>query len=74
MAVGIALYFASQGVGRVMLPMLAGAVRLAIVVAGGFVAAAAGAPLGALFGVIALGMVAYGSLIARVVFKADWSR
>ncbi len=74
MAVGIALYFASQGVGRVMLPMLAGATRLAIVVAGGFAAAAAGAPLGALFGVIALGIVAYGSLITRVVFKADWSR
>jgi len=74
MAVGIALYFASQGVGRVMLPMLAGAARLAVVVAGGFAAAAAGAPLGALFGVIALGMIVYGSLIARAVFKADWSR
>jgi len=44
------------------------------VVAGGFAAAAAGAPLGALFGVIALGMIVYGSLIARAVFKADWSR
>lgn len=74
MAVGIALYFASQGVGRVMLPMLAGAARLAVVVAGGFAAAAAGAPLAILYGVIALGMSVYGSLIARVVFKADWSR
>ena len=74
MAVGIALYFASQGVGRVMVPMLAGAARLAIVVAGGFAAYAAAAPLGALFGLVALAMTAYGSLIAWAVFKADWSR
>ena len=74
MAVGIALYFASQGVGRVMVPMLAGAARLAIVVAGGFAAYAAAAPLGVLFGLVALAMTAYGSLIAWAVFKADWSR
>ncbi len=74
MGFGIALYFASQGVGRVMVPMAAGAARLAVVLAAGLALGAAGAPLGALFAVIALGMLVYGALIGWSIFKADWSR
>src|SRR5688572_31600798 len=39
LAVGIALYFASQGAGNVLWPLLAGTARLAIVLAGGLLLA-----------------------------------
>ncbi|HYN13351.1 MAG TPA: MATE family efflux transporter, partial [Burkholderiales bacterium] len=58
LAAGIALYFASQGAGRVLWPMLAGTARLAIVVAGSALATS----LQGIFVVIALGMVTAGGL------------
>jgi putative MATE family efflux protein len=74
MGAGIALYFASQGAARVAWPVLAGTARLAIVVVGGFGALALGAPLGALFAVIAFGIVVWGSATLAVVKSSDWSR
>jgi putative MATE family efflux protein len=70
--VGVSLYFASQGAGRVVWPVLAGTARLVIVVAGGFGAVALGWPLFALFAVIALGIVAWGATTAWVVRASDW--
>ncbi|MBI1943419.1 MAG: MATE family efflux transporter, partial [Betaproteobacteria bacterium] len=72
LGIGIALYFASQGAGRVLLPVLAGTARLAIVIAGGFAAVALGAALDWLFAVIAAGMIAWGALTAWAVRAADW--
>ncbi len=72
LALGIALYFASQGAGKVLLPVLAGTARLVIVVGGGFALVAAGAGLGAIFALIALGIVALGALTALAVARADW--
>jgi putative MATE family efflux protein len=72
--INIALYFASQGRGRVGWPVFAGTVRLAIVVAGGTAAVALGAPLWAVFAVLALGIVVMGSLTAWAVSQSDWSR
>lgn len=72
--INIALYFASQGHGRVTWPVLAGTVRLGIVVAGGMASVALGAPLWSLFAVLALGIVVMGSLTAWAVSKSDWSR
>jgi putative MATE family efflux protein len=69
LAAGIALYFASQGAGRVLWPMLAGTVRLAIVVAGGALAAS----LHAIFGVIAVAMAAFGALTVWFVMRTDWN-
>jgi len=71
-AAGMALYFAAQGAGRVGLPILAGTARLVAVVGGGLIVVAAGAPLAALFAVIALGMALYGALSAAVVRKTAW--
>jgi hypothetical protein len=56
----MALYFAAQGAGRVGVPMLAGTARLAVVAAGGVIVVQAGAPLAALFGVIAFGIALFG--------------
>jgi putative MATE family efflux protein len=69
---GVALYFASQGSGRVAPLVLAGTARLAIVIAGGAAAVALGAPLGAVFGVITLGMLIYGTLSALAVRRTPW--
>lgn len=71
-ALGVALYFASQGAGKVVLPVLAGTARLVIVVAGGFAAVALGAPLAAVFAVIAVGMAVYGAVSAWAVNRTVW--
>jgi Na+-driven multidrug efflux pump len=69
---GVALYFASQGSGRVAPLVLAGTARLAIVIAGGAAAVSLGAPLGAVFGVVTLGMLVYGALSALAVKRTPW--
>jgi putative MATE family efflux protein len=71
---GMALYFASQGTGKMLQPVLVGTVRLVLVVTGGAVVMAFSGPLWALFAVIALGLAVFGSLTAWVVHKAPWSR
>jgi putative MATE family efflux protein len=69
---GMALYFSSQGAGRMVLPVLAGTVRLVVVVAGGALVVASGWPLAALFAFIAAGIVLFGSLIAAAVRAGRW--
>ena len=69
LAVNIALYFASQGAGRVLLPVLAGTVRLLIVVAAGVFAAS----LQGIFAVIALAMAVSGLLTIVFVARTRWS-
>jgi putative MATE family efflux protein len=65
---GIALYFASQGAGRVLRPVLAGTVRLAMVIAGGLLAVS----LHGVFMVIAAAMIAFGTLTIWFVARANW--
>jgi putative MATE family efflux protein len=74
MGTGIALYFASQGAARVGWPVLAGTARLLIVVSGGLIAVALGAPLSTLYAVIAFGMVVWGGATFWAVRATDWSR
>ena len=72
-ALGIALYFAAQGAGQVVRPVLAGTVRLAIILAGAFLLSlTAMLTLSALFAVIAAAMLAFGALSALAVAKARW--
>jgi len=70
LAAGIALYFASQGAGRVLRPVLAGTVRLAMVIAGGFLAVS----LHGVFIVIAAAMIAFGMLTIWFVARAKWEQ
>jgi putative MATE family efflux protein len=70
LAAGIALYFASQGAGRVLRPVLAGTVRLAIVIAGGLLAVS----LHGVFMVIAAAMIAFGVLTIFFVAQANWTQ
>jgi putative MATE family efflux protein len=70
----MALYFASQGAGQVVKPVLAGTARMVLVVAGGALVMQFGGPLAALFAVVAIGLVVFGGLTGYVVFKARWAR
>jgi putative MATE family efflux protein len=71
---GMALYFASQGAGRMLLPMLAGTARLAVVAVGGLAVLKLAGTLGALFAVIASGLVLFGTLTALAVYRGSWGR
>ena len=72
LATGVALYFASQGAGRMAMPVIAGTLRLALALAGGLVAVALGAPLAAIFAVIAFAMLVYGRFTGLAVFRSKW--
>jgi putative MATE family efflux protein len=68
LAAAMALYFASQGAGRVVLIILAGTTRLAVVIVGGALALS----LQGIFAVIAAGMAVFGVLSMLIVFRARW--
>ncbi|MDA1118389.1 MAG: hypothetical protein O2979_10395 [Proteobacteria bacterium] len=55
-----------------VLPVLAGTVRLAVVVAGGALVVAFSGPLATVFAVIAAGIALFGALIIAVVQRARW--
>jgi hypothetical protein len=66
---GMALYFAGQGAKRVMIPLLAGAVRLIVAAGFGWFAVAAwGAGLPALFNIVAVSAVLFGGIIVAATF------
>jgi putative MATE family efflux protein len=70
---GVALYFASQGSGRMLWPVLAGSLRFLIAVAGSWlVIHVFQASPAALFAVIGLAMTAYGLGMAATVKWGRW--
>jgi putative MATE family efflux protein len=69
LAANIALYFASQGAGKVLWPVLAGSARLVIVIAGGTLAGS----LAGIFGVIAFAMALSGLLTIWFVARTRWT-
>jgi Na+-driven multidrug efflux pump len=68
LAANIALYFASQGAGKVLWPVLAGTARLGIVVTGGALAAS----LAGIFAAIAVAMAVSGLLTIWFVARTEW--
>jgi putative MATE family efflux protein len=72
---GLALFFASQGAGRMFWPLTGSMGRLVILVVGGwlcvhvFETSAAG-----LFAVVALSLVVYGSTLANAIRMGSWTR
>src|SRR5262245_21561787 len=73
--VGLALYFASQGAGRLAWPVLAGFARVCIAAAGGWVATRwlGGGPQ-AVFVAIAAALVAMGVMVALPIKAGAWRR
>jgi len=70
---GLALYFASQGAGRLLWPLLAGFTRLAVAAAGGWLVTAwLGAGLSGLFAAMASALVIFGGINVAAVHLGAW--
>jgi putative MATE family efflux protein len=71
---GMALYFASQGAGRLGWPLLAGSARLVIAAGGGWLALHLTGSAEWLFAALAAALVVYGVVIAVAVGVGAWFR
>ena len=68
----LALYFASQGAGRLFWPLTSGFLRMLVAIGGGYVALRLTGSLGWLFAALALGMVLHGLTILAAVASGAW--
>lgn len=71
-AFGLCLYFAAQGAGKLLGPVLAGTLRLLLVAVGGWLLVRYGAPVGAMFALISVAMLLYGLVTALAVYHVRW--
>lgn len=71
---GLSLYFASQGAGRLFWPLASGFLRMALALGGGCLVLAWTGALNALFGALALGLVVYGVVMLGAVKSGAWFR
>ncbi|HEY0393068.1 MAG TPA: MATE family efflux transporter [Candidatus Elarobacter sp.] len=69
---GLALYFASQGAGRLLWPLAAGFIRMGLALGGGWLALRLTGSLAALFIAPAAGMLAYGIIVTTAVASGSW--
>ncbi len=69
---GLCLYFASQGAGKVLWPVLATTLRLLVVAFGGWWLIGSSAPVSQMFAVVGAAMVAYGSATAAAIYFVSW--
>jgi putative MATE family efflux protein len=75
MGLGLALYFASQGAGRMGWPVLSGVVRMVVAVAGSWIAVRViGTGLHGIFVMIAVAMVLFGPMVALPIAAGSWRR
>jgi hypothetical protein len=70
----MALYFSSQGAGKVLGPVLAGTSRLFVIAFGGWWLATTDAPAWTMFALVGLGMAVYGIATAGAVYLTRWGR
>lgn len=71
---GLSLYFASQGAGRLGWPLLAGLLRMVIAVGGGWAVLRLTGSLGWTFAALSLALVVYGVTLATAVASGVWFR
>ena len=70
---GLALYFASQGAGRLLWPIVGSAMRLLVAGVGGWLAVrVAGVELHGLFVVMAVALVVFGGIVAGAIRLGAW--
>lgn len=69
---GLALYFASQGAGRLLWPLLAGFVRMVVAVLGGWLVLRASGSLTLFFLTLGLAMLLYGVIVAASIWRGVW--
>ncbi|MGQ3357144.1 MAG: MATE family efflux transporter [Phreatobacter sp.] len=71
---GLCLYFAAQGAGRVFGPVLAGTARLAVIAVGGWWLASTGQPAWTMFALVGFAMVVYGLATMAAIWSTRWGR
>ena len=71
---GMALYFASQGAGRLKWPLIANFARLVIAAGGGWLALRWGGDLAHVFMTQSAALAAFGLIIAAAVASGTWTR
>ena len=69
---GLSLYFASQGAGKLYWPLLGGMVRLIIAVGGGWTIYTLTNSLDLVFYTLAAGLVTYGTITATAIARGAW--
>ena len=69
---GLALYFASQGAGRLFWPACAGLLRMIVAVGGGWLMLRLTGSLGWMFAALALGLGLYGLIMAVSIGSGAW--
>jgi putative MATE family efflux protein len=74
LGLGLCLYFASQGAGKVLGPVLAGTVRLAVIALGGLALSGPDVPLWQMFALVGAAMAMYGIGTAMAVWLVPWGR
>jgi putative MATE family efflux protein len=71
---GLSLYFASQGAGRLAWPLLGGLLRMIIAVGGGWLALSLTGSLSWVFAALALALVVYGVTVVSAIASGVWFR
>jgi putative MATE family efflux protein len=71
---GLSLYFASQGAGKLGWPLLAGLLRMGVAVGGGWLALTLTGSLTAVFAIVAAALVGYGAMMAASIASGVWFR
>ncbi len=71
---GLSLYFASQGAGRLFWPLFGGLLRLLVAICGGWAALRLTGSLGWVFAALAAGLVIYGLTLAAAIASGAWFR
>ena len=69
---GLSLYFASQGAGRLFWPLLAGMLRLVIAIGGGWLALRVTGSLGWVFVALSAALVTYGVTLSAAIASGAW--
>jgi putative MATE family efflux protein len=69
---GLSLYFASQGAGRLFWPLFAGLLRLVIAIGGGWLALRWTGSLGWVFAALSAALVIYGLTLSAAIASGAW--
>ncbi len=71
---GLSLYFASQGAGRLFWPLFAGLLRMLIAIGGGWIVLRMTGSLGWLFAALSAALVIYGVTLSGAIASGAWFR
>jgi len=71
---GLALYFASQGAGRLFWPLSAGFLRMVVAIGGGWIALRLTGSLNWLYAALALGLFLHGATLLAAISSGGWFR